>query len=499
MFPAASKSFERRTARAGGEQRRSLPVNRFSRRHEVAIGIDIAALTPANPAGEADEASGVSVGLPESAFRSASGEPVYFIELPPENEAFDDERLDAVPDASAALAPRVASQTGRRTKLALFASIALHVLAAALLLTWVQDDGALIAGGTPSEIAGIGNASTDQIAGGEAVNVMITTIPVVKAQPVETLHAAAEPAQAVKEVATAEPVRERSAEAAAVGKSNPMEPTEQPVATAKAPQAPETSEPVQPQANAAPVEAEAAASVSYVPEILAAPTLSDSANAVPAAITLAEAVPEPAPQATVKPVETVRAEDVLPAEIQPAENEPQLAEHAPLPTSRPEKLEQPVEKAEKRAPEPERKKPVRAAKASAPGSGGHDSSDAKRGVTEGRADGRAASSNNNAREASAAGNAAVSNYPGKVVAKLRRALRYPSEARSRRLNGVVQVRFVVGSSGDVGSVGLASSSGSPILDKAALATVNRAAPFPPIPEGAGRRSWTFTVPLAFVR
>jgi len=63
----------------------------------------------------------------------------------------------------------------------------------------------------------------------------------------------------------------------------------------------------------------------------------------------------------------------------------------------------------------------------------------------------------------------------------------------------VQVRFVVGSSGDVGSVGLAASSGSPILDKAALAAVQRAAPFPPIPEGAGRSSWSFTVPLAFVR
>jgi protein TonB len=361
----------------------------------------------------------------------------------------------------------------------------------------MQDDGALIAGGTPNEIAGIGNASMDQIASGEAVNVTITTIPVVKAQPVEaeTVQAVAEPAQPVEKVATAEPVHETLAEVAPVREVAPAEPTEQPVPAAKVSR-PEPSETVRPQANAAPVEADAAAAVSDAPEILAAPTRSNSADAVPPAYALSEPVPVTATGS----VEAVRAMDALPAEILPAEEEPQLAEHAPLPTPRPERAERPVEKAKKRAPEPERKKPVRtAARTSAPGSGGRDDADAKRGVAEGRANGRAASSNNNSRAASAAGNAAVSNYPGKVVAKLRRALRYPSEARSRRLNGVVQVRFVVGSSGDVGSIRLAASSGSPILDKAALATVERAAPFPRIPEGAGRRSWTFTVPLAFVR
>jgi protein TonB len=44
-----------------------------------------------------------------------------------------------------------------------------------------------------------------------------------------------------------------------------------------------------------------------------------------------------------------------------------------------------------------------------------------------------------------------------------------------------------------------ASSGSPVLDKAAVETVRRAAPFPVIPEGAGRSSWPFTVPLAFTR
>jgi protein TonB len=490
VFPAPSKSFERRTAGAGGEQRRPLPANRFSRRHEPAIRIDIGALAPAGPANGARD---LSVELPETAFRTASGEQVRFIELSSEYETVDDGRLDAGLDASAALTPRLASQTGRRTKLALFASVALHILAAASLITWMQEDGARIAGGTPNEIAGIGNAETDQIASGEAVNVTITTIPFVKAQPVETLQAAAEPARPVVEAAAAEPVSETTAKAAPVEEVRPIEPTKQPVATVKAPQASEAV----PRADAAPDDA--ASSFSDVPEILAAPTLSDSAEAAPAASALAEAVPARVPEVAHRPVEAIAAEKVPPAEILPAEDEAELAQYAPAPTTRPEETAKPAEKPEKHAAKA-KKKPVRtAARTSAPGSGGSDGTDARRGVAEGRSDGRAATSNDNSRAASAAGNAAVSNYPGKIVAKLRRALRYPSEARGRRLNGVAQVRFVVGSSGDVGSVGLAASSGSPILDEAALATVHRAAPFPPIPEGAGRSSWTFTVPLAFVR
>ncbi|WP_311029755.1 energy transducer TonB [Mesorhizobium koreense] len=496
MFPAASKSFERRTARAGGEQRRPLPPGRFSRHHETAIRIDIDVLALTSPA---NGTNGLLVGLPESAFRTASGEQVRFNELPPEDEAIDDSRLETGPDASAALTPRLAPRTGQCTKFALFASVALHVLAAAAFLTWMQEDGARIAGGAPSEIAGIGNASMDQIASGEAVNVTITTIPVVKAQPVEPRQATTEQAQAVEDIAMAEPVRETRAETAPVVETRHIEPTE-PVATTRASQAPEPSQVVQPQPTTTPVEADTGASVSDALEILAAPTLSDSADAAPAVQVLSEALPDREPAMANPQIEAARTEDTPPAEALPAEDEPQLAEHAPLPTPRPERVERPVEKAEKRTTEPERKKPVHtAARVSASGSGGRDSADARRGVTEGRTDGQATSSNNNARMASTAGNAAASNYPGKVVAKLRRALRYPSEARSRRLNGVAQVRFVVGSSGDVGSVGLAASSGSPILDKAALATVNRAAPFPPIPEGAGRRSWTFTVPLAFVR
>ena len=139
-----------------------------------------------------------------------------------------------------------------------------------------------------------------------------------------------------------------------------------------------------------------------------------------------------------------------------------------------------------------------AAKAKKSGSGGSNQADARRGQADGRENGQAASKAKGGKN-SAAGNAAISNYPGKVASKLRRALRYPAAAKRQRLRGQVRVSFVVAANGSVASIRVVSSSGSPLLDDAALEAVRRAAPFPDIPPGAGRTSWPFTVPLAFSR
>ena len=104
-----------------------------------------------------------------------------------------------------------------------------------------------------------------------------------------------------------------------------------------------------------------------------------------------------------------------------------------------------------------------------------------------------------AKKQTRAGNAEVSNYPGKVASKLRRALRYPKAARKDRLKGQAVVSFTVAANGSVSSIRIVRSSGSLILDNAALEAVHRAAPFSPIPSGAGRNSWRFSVPLAFKR
>ncbi len=90
------------------------------------------------------------------------------------------------------------------------------------------------------------------------------------------------------------------------------------------------------------------------------------------------------------------------------------------------------------------------------------------------------------------GDAEIAKYPSDVLRKLRRALR-----SSNGPSGEVVVRFTVLADGRVSGVSIGRSSGNAAVDQAGLATVSRAAPFPPIPEGANRSDWTFDVPLAF--
>jgi protein TonB len=215
---------------------------------------------------------------------------------------------------------------------------------------------------------------------------------------------------------------------------------------------------------------------------------------------------EVTPPETAEPVEAVEPVESEPVEAAPAEVPVEAAQpveereelaavvDVPIPTPRP---------AYTPPPEPQRtERPRQQQQAARPaprqGSGGQNQADAQRGVAEGSAAARAAPSGQ-ARQANAAGNAAVSNYPGQIASRLRRSLRYPREAQRQGIRGEVHVQFTVNAGGGVGGVSIARSSGSPVLDQAALQTVQRAAPFPAIPPAAGRNSWPFTVPLVFSR
>lgn len=85
------------------------------------------------------------------------------------------------------------------------------------------------------------------------------------------------------------------------------------------------------------------------------------------------------------------------------------------------------------------------------------------------------------------GNAAASNYPGKVMKKI-------SRVRKPRVGtkGTSVVAFTISSGGGLSAISLARSSGSPKLDQAALRVVRKAAPFPPPPSGA-RRSFSIKI------
>ncbi|KQY15259.1 TonB family protein [Rhizobium sp. Root482] len=238
----------------------------------------------------------------------------------------------------------------------------------------------------------------------------------------------------------------------------------------------------------------------------------------PEPIETAEAVPVSSQPLAPVPEEVIPAEaDVIipQEEIAPiAAEDPQftatVATMAAATVIPQEKPEQPVE-TKALAPEPERKPEVKAkpdkeqpekktAKRKA-GEEGKAQASRKKGNADGieTATAAGAAKGKKGTVSRQSGNAAVSNYPGKVRSKLQRAFRYPAKAKREKIRGVVQVSFALSSSGSVSSVSIAKSSGSAILDQAALEAVERAAPFPAIPQGAERKRWPFTIPLAFGR
>lgn len=73
-------------------------------------------------------------------------------------------------------------------------------------------------------------------------------------------------------------------------------------------------------------------------------------------------------------------------------------------------------------------------------------------------------------------------WEAKLLAHLERHRRYPASSRARRDQGVAHVRFRMNRAGRVLEATLIRSSGVPELDRAALATIRRAQPLPPIPD-----------------
>ncbi|MDV6226648.1 TonB family protein [Nitratireductor aquimarinus] len=210
-----------------------------------------------------------------------------------------------------------------------------------------------------------------------------------------------------------------------------------------------------------------------------------------------ESVGEESPVEAEEPVEQAPEAETAEEIVEPVENAQVVAALAevPVPTPRPAYTPPPKPKVERRQ---------KVAKAAPPkkrqaGSRGKDQQDARRGTASGRENARKATEGRKTARATQSGNAQVSNYPGKVRTKLRRAQRYPSAAKRQRLKGEAHVRFTIARNGSVSAIRIVRSSGSDILDQAAVDTVRRAAPFPRIPDGAGRSSWGFTVPLAFRR
>jgi len=229
---------------------------------------------------------------------------------------------------------------------------------------------------------------------------------------------------------------------------------------------------------------------------------SETAEVVPEEITPIQSEIAAETPSDIPPVE---ADIILPADEMPPVAEAEVtATVPPVETVVPEEKPEP-KKVEKRKeikkPEPKKQKPVKK-KAIRPKSGEDGAAVAAQ--KKGQADGAEAAKASTAQGKKGAfsrqsGNAAVSNYKGKVRAKLVRASRNPPRAARQGVTGVPWVRFTVLASGAVSGLAIAKSSGSPLLDEAILNAVNRAAPFPPIPEGSANNSLEFLLPMKFNR
>ena len=91
----------------------------------------------------------------------------------------------------------------------------------------------------------------------------------------------------------------------------------------------------------------------------------------------------------------------------------------------------------------------------------------------------------------------LADYQRTLYRQIERAKRYPLQSRLNREEGTVKVRFVIASSGAVSEVKVIKSSGFDLIDRAAVAAVEDAAPFPPLPEGLSGSRLPVTVPIRF--
>ena len=104
-------------------------------------------------------------------------------------------------------------------------------------------------------------------------------------------------------------------------------------------------------------------------------------------------------------------------------------------------------------------------------------------------------SEQNSGEAKTGGNAkAYGLYLGRVNEHVQHAKVKPRA----RTAGTVVMKFTIGLDGALLSKEIASSSGSKVLDDAATAALDRAAPFPPIPPDVSVKPLAFTQPFKFI-
>lgn len=88
-------------------------------------------------------------------------------------------------------------------------------------------------------------------------------------------------------------------------------------------------------------------------------------------------------------------------------------------------------------------------------------------------------------------------YRHELLEAIARQKNYPEAARRRGLEGVVLVEFIISLNGEISQVKIERTSGSNILDRAAVSSVRRLKRFKPIPEALKRNRWRLFVTIHY--
>ncbi|MEJ5363410.1 MAG: energy transducer TonB [Spirochaetota bacterium] len=88
-------------------------------------------------------------------------------------------------------------------------------------------------------------------------------------------------------------------------------------------------------------------------------------------------------------------------------------------------------------------------------------------------------------------------YTDMIRQRIQEVLVYPATARKDGIEGKTYIKFTIDKNGNLLSAILVRSSGSALLDDAALVAIHSASPFPPIPDTIGKERMTFVQGLTF--
>ncbi|MBI5788448.1 MAG: energy transducer TonB [Candidatus Schekmanbacteria bacterium] len=91
----------------------------------------------------------------------------------------------------------------------------------------------------------------------------------------------------------------------------------------------------------------------------------------------------------------------------------------------------------------------------------------------------------------------LSAYKEQIFSKILSAKFYPQSARKRGIKGTSVLRFLLAKDGAVKAVDLVESSQSDILDRAAISTIQDAAPFLPFPPGYNQEELWLKLAISF--